>query len=302
MSWATHELENYFIQKHTKVQASFLAIAVGAFAPDMITKGFVYGFTVGDFGIAQPDDPIQFHRGWPGAGFTHSLMFGVVVAALVLRFTGSRSWALGLLIGHWAHVITDINDTAGTMLFFPFSTVQVTTGMWKHAAYTGRYNDAAAYYSSPGGLWDTFWLLMVLVFARQTLTKRYFREVVVPADPRAWAWIGRKFRLPERGLVALYRGWLFYGGCRIVAWTLFARFRTDYAWDPSWGGPHYIERFDLYGGSIARTVASLMLGALLFAVTLVVGWHLVLRRWWEQGRDPPIVERHGFLEIEAVPA
>jgi len=297
VSWATHELENYFIQKHSKVKASFLAIALGAFAPDLITKGFVYGFHIGDWGFGA-ENPIKFHRGWPGAGFTHSLLFGVVIAALILRFTGSRGWALGFLIGDWAHVVTDINDTAGTMLFFPFSTVQITTGMWKHAAYTGRYNDAAAYYSSPGGLWDTFWLGIVLVFARGTLTKRYFREVVVPADPRVWAWIHRRFNLPERALVAIYRGWLFYGGCRIVAWTLFARFRTDYSWDPSWGGPWYIERVDIYAGTFWEGVWSVTIGAVLTAIALVVCWKLLLRRWWQRGSDPPIVERHGFLAAE----
>ena len=112
-------------------------------------------------------------------------MFGAVVAALVLRFTRSRAWALGLLIGTAAHVVTDVNDTAGTMLFFPFSTVTVTTGMWKHAAYLGRYGDAAAYYSSPGGLWDTAWLVVVLVAARRTLRAEYFHTVVVPADPKS---------------------------------------------------------------------------------------------------------------------
>jgi hypothetical protein len=46
--------------------------------------------------------------------------------------------------------------------------------VWKHAC-TGRYIDAAAYYSSPGGIWDMFWLLVVLLFARQSLSRDYFR-------------------------------------------------------------------------------------------------------------------------------
>ena len=29
MSWAAHEFENYFIQKHLGVKASFIAIAAG---------------------------------------------------------------------------------------------------------------------------------------------------------------------------------------------------------------------------------------------------------------------------------
>lgn len=120
MSWAAHEFENYFLQHHLGARASFLAIVVGTQAPDLFTKYFVYSST----------DPARFHRGWPGVGFTHSLIFGVVVAMLVLAVTRSRSWALGLLVGQWAHVLTDIADTAGVMPFFPFSMEPVTIGMW----------------------------------------------------------------------------------------------------------------------------------------------------------------------------
>ena len=47
MSWAAHELENYVIQRHGGLRISFLAVALGAFSPDMLTKGFVYGLAVG---------------------------------------------------------------------------------------------------------------------------------------------------------------------------------------------------------------------------------------------------------------
>ena len=82
---------------------------------------------------------------------------------VVLAVTASRSWALGILIGQWAHVLTDFADTAGVMPFFPFSTEPVTISMWKHAAAQGRYGDAAAYYSSLGGVWDFFWLAIAAV-------------------------------------------------------------------------------------------------------------------------------------------
>lgn len=295
MSWATHELENYVIQKHVHARVSFLAIALGAFSPDLITKGFVYGFTVGPIQLGGTD-PIQFHRGWPGAGFTHSLLFGVVIAALILRVTRSRGWALGFLIGHWAHVVTDINDTAGTMLFFPFSTVNISTGMWKHAAYTGRYGDAAAYYSSPGGLWDMFWLGVVLVFARRTMRRDYFREVIVPADPHVWAWLHHRLHLPEQALLALYRGIFFYGACRVIAWTLYARLVARARWDPTWGGPDYIERIDVSPGDWWSEATGALLGAVLLAAFLVLAWHVLLRGLWERG------ESVGAGAIEGGPA
>ena len=290
MSWATHELENYFIQKHAKTNVSFLAVALGALAPDLLTKGFVYGYDVGPFSVGGTD-PIQFHRGWPGAGFTHSLLFGVVVAVAVLAVTRSRGWALGLLIGQWAHALTDINDTAGTMLFFPFSLENISTGMWRHAAYIGRYGDAAAYYSSPGGIWDMCWLVVVLLFARTTLRRQYFREVIFPADPKVWGWLHRRLGIEEAGLVALYRGLLFYGACRIVAWTLYARLIYRAPWDPSWGGPRYIDRVDISDSSFWEATQSVLLGAAGLTVFLFVAWRLVIRRLWERGRDPDTVER-----------
>ena len=157
VSWAAHEFENYFLQRHTGLKASFLGIALGTFLPDLLTKALVYA----------SDDPAQFHRGWPGVGFTHSFIFGFAVAVGVLGVTRSRSWAVGILIGQWAHVLTDVADTAGVMPFFPFSTENVTISMWKHAAVAGRYGDAAAYYSSLGGVWDFFWFAMFLFFATQ---------------------------------------------------------------------------------------------------------------------------------------
>ena len=214
MSWAAHEFENYFIQKHVGLKASFLAIVLGASIPDLFTKGLVYA----------SDDAAQFHRGWPGVGFTHSLLFGVVFATAVLAVTRSRNWALGVLIGQWAHVLTDVADTAGIMLFFPFSTEPVTISMWKHAASEGRYGDAAAYYSGLGGVWDLFWLVMVIVFAHRTLRYSYFRDVIVPADPGVWSWMSRTLRLPDHALLLIYRGVLFYGLARALAWFMYARF------------------------------------------------------------------------------
>lgn len=281
MSWAAHEFENYVIQRHAKTSASFLAIALGAFAPDLLTKALVYGVHLGPIDL-RSDDPMRFHRSWPGVGFTHSLLFGALLAVLMLRFTRNRPWALGVLLGCWAHALTDLNDTAGSMLFFPLSTAPVSTGMWTHAAVLGRYHDAAAYYSGLGGVWDTFWLLMVLLFARRTLSARYFHEVVRPTDPGAWDWIAHRFRLDDRGLVAIYRGWFFYATCRLVAWSTFTRLRTDQALDLTWAGDHLVGGGALYDGSYRSWLVQVAWGATATAAVLAVAWRLVVARWWRE--------------------
>lgn len=285
MSWAAHEFENYFLQKHVGLKASFLGIVVGTFAPDMFTKSLVYA----------SDDPAQFHRGWPGVGFTHSLIFGLAFAVIVLALTKSRSWALGILIGQWAHVLTDIADTAGVMPFFPFSTEPVTISMWKHAAAQGRYGDAAAYYSSLGGVWDLFWLVVTVLFAYRALSATYFRTTVVAADPKVWAWLHRQLRLSERGLLLLYRGFFFYGLGRMTTWFLYARLDARTPFQPVWAGPHYITGNDLSDAGWQEVVVRTGIGGVLFAAFLWLCWRLFIRRLWDRCEDPPVVERGAGL-------
>jgi membrane-bound metal-dependent hydrolase YbcI (DUF457 family) len=279
MSWAAHEFEDYFIQKHLDIRASFLAICIGTYLPDSVTKHLVY---------EHPLDAAHFHRGWPGVGYTHSLMFGFVLAVLVLAVTKSRAWALGLFIGEWAHVFTDISDTAGVMAFFPFSTDNVTIGMWKHTASQGRGGDGAAYYSGLGGIWDFFWFLMVIFFARDVLRTDYFRRIVVPNDPKPWAFLQRRLHLSENGLLAFYRGLFLYGAVRMVAWFIYARFQVKVPWQPVWGGPKYVPGNHLDHGSVIDVVGRLALGAVALAVFLYLAWVIFVRRLWNRAAPPPL--------------
>jgi membrane-bound metal-dependent hydrolase YbcI (DUF457 family) len=276
MSWAAHQFETYAIQAHLPKRwagrISYLAIVAGDQTPDFVAKFWVYGFDVGGkhYGAAEP---YKFHRGWPGAGFSHSLGFAVLVAGLVYLFTKSRGWSAGLLLGMAAHSITDINDTVGTMLAFPFSTENFSIGTWAYAATPGgKYLDARAYYSSFGFVMDALWLV-ILLMSWKVLTERYWRDVIVPADPKVWAWMGR--RLPERALLAAYRATFFYGLCRMVAWTTWAHLLHPDSlrgWDLTWGGPDWIPAFSLthtsaLGGALV---------ALAFAVAIVVAVSRIL--------------------------
>ena len=127
MSWAAHDLEPYVVQKHLGKKIAFVPLLVGSYAPDLLSKWFVYGIEV--LGIdLRADDPAQFHRDWPGFGFTHSLFFGLAVGLIIYLLVRSRVWAVSFVIGHWLHAITDVGDTLGSMLFFPFSTDHVALG------------------------------------------------------------------------------------------------------------------------------------------------------------------------------
>jgi membrane-bound metal-dependent hydrolase YbcI (DUF457 family) len=236
MSWAAHDLEPYAIQRHLGGKVAIVPLLLGSYSPDLASKWFVYGIEL--FGVElKADNPVQFHRGWPGVGFTHSLVFGVAVAALILLLTRSRIWALSFLIGHWLHAITDMGDTIGSMLFFPFSTETIGVGAWAYAGQTGRFTDAGAYFSGPGFAFEGIWVVYCLLSWR-IFTRSYFRETIVPADP-FWRWAGR--RVPETALLALYRASFFYGTTRWIAWLIWAHVVHDFPFDLSWGGPGWVE-------------------------------------------------------------
>lgn len=235
MSWSAHEFELYVAQRHLGGRVSMFPLLIGNYAPDAFTKWIVYGIEVGPVSI-KANDPAQFHRGWPGAGFTHSLLFGLVLAGLFWWVTKSRVWGLSVLVAAWMQSITDIADSVGTMLFWPFTTQHISVGVWKYAAQAGRYDDAGAYYSSPGFLMDLIWLGFALTSWR-ALRADYFRNVVLANDPVV-SRIAK--RVPEKAILAFYRAAFFYGATRLVAWTLWAHVLNDYQWDLSWGGPFWI--------------------------------------------------------------
>jgi membrane-bound metal-dependent hydrolase YbcI (DUF457 family) len=235
MSWAAHDLEPYAIQRHLGGKVAIFPLLLGSYSPDMFSKWFVYGIDV--LGIElKADNPVQFHRGWPGVGFTHSIAFGVAVSLLLLFVTRSRIWALSFFLGHLAHALTDVGDTIGTMLFFPFSTETIGLGAWAYAGQVGRVLDAGAYFSGLGFVWDGVWVVYGLV-AWRILTRDYFRATIVPADP-FWSWAGR--RVPEAALLALYRASFFYGTTRWAAWLIWAHVVHDFPFDLSWGGPDWV--------------------------------------------------------------
>lgn len=288
MSWAAHEFENYFIQRHTGLKVSFLAIVLGTQLPDLFTKFFVY----------EANDPAAFHRGWPGVGFTHSLIFGFAFALLALALTRSRSWSLGILLGQWAHCLTDIGDTAGVMIFFPFSTEPVSINMWKHSATEGPLGDAVAYYSSLGGVGDLFWFFIAILFARKVLAPSYFRNTIIPADPKVWGWLSSRLKITERGLLSLYYGLIFYGFGRMVSWFLYARIDAKAPIDLIWGGPSWVKGNDLSDASFLEVLIRTSIGGVLFFLFLTLCWKLFIKRLWQRGYDPPEVERgHGLKAV-----
>ena len=217
MSWAAHDLEPYVIQKHMGKKVAFVPLLIGSYSPDLLSKWFVYGVGLAGWEL-KADNPAQFHRGWPGVGFTHSLAFGVLIGLLLYAVFRNKVVAYSFVIGHWAHAFTDMGDTVGTMLFFPFTDHLFAVGAWAYAGQTGRYVDAGAYFSGLGFVWDGVFVVWALLSWR-VITRAYFRETIVAADP-FWSWAGRY--VSENVLIVLYRASYFYGIARWTAWLIWA--------------------------------------------------------------------------------
>ena len=126
MSWAAHDLEPYLFRAKFGARISLVWCLIGSYSPDVLTKWAVYGF-----GFSHHDailsDPVQFHRGWPGAGFTHTPFWGFAVTGVILLLTRNRTWAFSYLIGAIAHVLSDSLDSVGVMMLFPLSTRPAST-------------------------------------------------------------------------------------------------------------------------------------------------------------------------------
>jgi hypothetical protein len=160
----------------------------------------------------------------------------VAIGLLLWKVFGSKLWGISFLIGQWAHAITDVGDTVGTMLLFPW-TFHFHVDAWAYAGQTGRMTDAAAYFSGLGGMWDAVWIVYGL-FSWRVLTRAYFFRYVAPAD-RFWGWAGTL--LPGLVLLTLYRTAFFYGTSRWIAWSIWAHAVKGYPYDLTWGGPHWVQ-------------------------------------------------------------
>ena len=225
MSWAAHQFEVYLVHAHLPRRmrggVSFWAVAAGDFLPDFLSKFWVYGVTIGGthYGASVPH---QWHRGWPGMGVTHTVAFGLVVRGAGLAVAAQCAVTVGVALGCVVHVVADIGDTAGVMLLFPFSTASFAPPVGlRRRPRGGKYLDAAAYYSSFGVVADVVWLIATL--SRGAALLDHWRTGV-PAD-RLWQRLSTV--MPERALLALYRGLFFFGLCRMLAWTLWARVLAD---------------------------------------------------------------------------
>ena len=239
MSWAAHDLEPYHFRVKLGGAVSLPLCLAGSYAPDIFTKWAVYGLGFGGHRKIV-DDPVQLHRGWPGVGFTHSLLVWVLVAGVIWLVSRNTVWAFSFVLGAWAHVLSDTLDSVGVMVFFPFSTWHLHLDAWQYVGEAGRRVDAIAYYTSLGGVWDVLWALW-LAFHWRMFTSEYFHREIVPRDT-FWVWL--RTRASDPVMLTVYRASAFFGVASIIGWYVWALFINDFQNHLDWaiGGPEWAPR------------------------------------------------------------
>ena len=224
MSWAAHDLEPYLFRVKLGGAVSLPLCLLGSYAPDIFSKWAVYGWGFGGH-RKLVNDPVQLHRGWPGVGFTHSLLVWVLVAGVIWLVSRNKVWAFSFVLGAWAHVLSDTLDSVGVMVFFPFSTWHLHLDAWQYVGEAGRSVDAIAYYMSLGGVWDVLWAAWLAFHWRM------FTVGVLPHRDRPAGHLldlaadaGRATAV----MLTIYRASAFFGVASIIGWYVWALFINDF--------------------------------------------------------------------------
>jgi hypothetical protein len=124
MSWAAHQFEVYAVQAHLpkkmRGNVSFWRIFLGDFTPDFLSRFWVYGITIN--GRARRRRGAAQVAPWvAGDGSDAHAVHGALLAGAFWLWKRNRAFTVGYLLGYAAHALTDVNDSVGTILLFPFS-------------------------------------------------------------------------------------------------------------------------------------------------------------------------------------
>jgi hypothetical protein len=127
----------------------------------------------------------------------------------------------------------------------------------------------------------------------KVLSSSYFFSVVVPNDP-VWGWLRRRFHLRPITMLAMYRAFFMYGGCRVFAWFIWSRGVRHAPLDWSWGGPFWVVKAKVPNEGWGTFFANTAIGATGFAFALFIIWQFLGRPLWKRGKElPALVELEG---------
>ncbi len=85
-------------------------------------------------------------------------------------------------------------------------------------------------------------------------------------------------------MLALYRSYFLYGGCRIFAWFIWSRLSVRAPLDLSWGGPYFVTPVSFPPETWAGFLLHSVVGVGGLALLLFLGWRLLGAQLWARCR------------------
>ncbi|MCK4758064.1 MAG: metal-dependent hydrolase [Thermoplasmata archaeon] len=218
MCWFAHDLEPFALKALFKRKLSLIWLLFGSLSPDLFTKTFI------QFGLI----PVYQHR-HVGIGITHTFFFGLLVGYILYLIFNKHSThkyakivLISFVIGQWSHVVFDMFDTSGCMIFFPFNIELYSFGFWQYGAQLHFWGDLYVFFHSAAIIIESIWLVYAWSHGWQMMTNKYFVKEILIHEKLAWItdkfgeWTG-KARYVARVLYSFY----FVGGLRLPIWMLY---------------------------------------------------------------------------------
>ena len=175
MSVTAHYTECYVLNKHFSSALNFRWLVAGSAFPDafVFDRGFMYTIDM------------RMHRDYL-FGWFHSLPVPLLLAAAVYYYFGRRP-ALGFLVGSWLHVLTDVFDQLGVMLFWPFTARRFSVGIWPWSD-TTVWHDWYVYFTTPAsGLFELFFFIWAVAIIRRGEGPTFIAKALRPWLEGCWS-------------------------------------------------------------------------------------------------------------------
>jgi membrane-bound metal-dependent hydrolase YbcI (DUF457 family) len=93
---------------------------------------------------------------------------------------------LCFLIGSWLHVLTDVFDEIGVMLFWPITNMKYSVGIWPWSDTSILY-DWYNYFTTPASaLFEIFFLAWAVIVTWKSGTDNFWSKTIAPWKSSPW--------------------------------------------------------------------------------------------------------------------
>lgn len=173
MSITAHYTEQYVL-KYYFPRLNFRWLVVGSAFPNLFLIDRIFMFLI----------DTKMHRDYLFGHF-HTLIVPLACSLLVWWIFG-RNPGLCFLIGSWLHVLTDIFDELGVMLFWPITNTKYAVGIWPWSDISILY-DWHNYFTTPASaLFEIFFLVWAIIVTWKSGKGSFLSKAIAPWKSNPW--------------------------------------------------------------------------------------------------------------------